>query len=885
MRLQSVATDRRWLTYFAGPRQGALWGALLALVLLLLVWWQAGQWYQAWLLADRRAQVAADLAQYGTILISTLKQRLAALEELNAFVQAYPADASELTLAGEFETFAAGLYAGNAGVRYFAVAPGGIQRYVYPVAGNEAILGRNLISGERPSVQAEVQRAIESRQITLNSRAGLNSTDRELTARLAVYRGDTFWGLVTMELETAPLLHEAGLDTHPAELDLALRTQTGEVFYGQRAVFAADPIIYRVELPEGSWELAGVPAHGWQVSIQSMLLLFQSAGLMIVGLLVSLVYLVINRQARLALAVRQRTREISRVNEALEAERQMLEQRVADRTRELSALYEVTAVASESLDLAGTLKRSLDQVLTVMRSEAGAIHLFDPAKRNLRLTVWRGLPSTVVAAMDSLRPGSGLAGWVIEHGEPLVVRDIATDPRTLETVRAQLFHQAYVGVPMRARGQVLGILSVMGETGRQFEVEEVALLASIADEIGVAVENAQLYEAERAQRHQADTLLQVASVVSSTLDLNEVLARILDQLRRVVGYDSASVQLLEAGRLQLIAARGFADQQPILGTIFSPDEVPHYRVVAEGQPLNLADAPALYPAFHRPPFNHIGSWLGAPLCIQERIIGMIAMNRRHLGGFSEEEVRLATAFADQAALALENARLYQQAEQLAVMEERSRLARELHDSVTQALYSLTLFAEAGRRAAEAGQREREISYLTRLGQVSHQALKEMRLLVYELRPAALETEGLVAALQQRLDAVEKRAGVEARLLVEEMVELPTIVEEGLYRIAQEALNNILKHAAATTVTVRLKANTEQVELAVVDNGRAFDPANLSNGGGIGLVSMHERAERLGGSLTIISKPGEGTQVRANVPARRSWSRPTLPIDNLTEVTR
>jgi signal transduction histidine kinase len=261
------------------------------------------------------------------------------------------------------------------------------------------------------------------------------------------------------------------------------------------------------------------------------------------------------------------------------------------------------------------------------------------------------------------------------------------------------------------------------------------------------------------------------------------------------------------------------------------------------------------------------------------------MNRQEPGGFSEEEARLATAFADQAALALENARLYQQAEQLAVMEERSRLARELHDSVTQALYSLTLFAEAGRRAAEAGEKERELNYLVRLGQVSHQALKEMRLLIYELRPAALETEGLVAALQQRLDAVEKRAGVEARLRVEEMVELTAIVEEGLYRIAQEALNNILKHAAATTVTVRLKANTEQVELEVVDNGRAFDPANLRNGGGIGLVSMRERAERLGGSLTIISRPGEGTRVIANVSTRRSWSRPTLPIDNLTEAPK
>jgi PAS domain S-box-containing protein len=561
---------------------------------------------------------------------------------------------------------------------------------------------------------------------------------------------------------------------------------------------------------------------------------------------------------------------------------QMLEQRVADRTRELSALYEVTAVASASLNLTTTLDRSLEQILTVMQGELGTIYLLDPTQERLHLAAWRGLPAHMMSELDTLAPDQDLAGWIVEHGEPLVVPHLASDPRASKLALTG-GAQAYVGAPMRSRGRVLGALGVIGAAGRQFEMEEVALLASIADEVGVAVENAQLYEAEHIQRHQADTLLQVASVVSSTLELNEVLARILDQLRRVVNYDSASVQLLEEGQLHVIAARGFADLKQVLGLTFAPHEAPYYNVMAEGQALNVADAPQRYPGFRLSPFSHIHSWLGVPLRVQERMIGIIAVDRQQPGGFAEAEVRLTTAFADQAALALENARLYQQAEQLAVMEERSRLARELHDSVTQSLYSLTLFAEAGRRAAEADEKERELGYLTRLGQVSHQALKEMRLLVYELRTAALEKEGLVAALQQRLEAVEKRAGVQARLLVEEMVELPAIIEEGLYRIAQEALNNILKHAEATSVIVRLKANNEQAELEVTDNGRAFEPTSLGNGGGIGLTSMRERAERLGGSLTISSKPGEGTQVVANVPTRRSWSRPILPIENLTEV--
>ncbi len=554
---------------------------------------------------------------------------------------------------------------------------------------------------------------------------------------------------------------------------------------------------------------------------------------------------------------------------------QILEQRVADRTRELAALYDVTAVASKSLELTTILEQSLDHVLAVMGSQAGTIHLFERHQDRLCLVTRRGAPPDIVDHAI-LAPGEGLVGRVFERGEPLVMPDLGVakqPPQTAPVSQAQ----AYLGTPMRSRNRTLGVLSVVGKAGRQFKTEEVTLLASIADEVGVAVENAQLYAAERIRRRQADTLLHVASVVGSTLELDEVLSRILDQLRRVVEYDSASVQLLRDSALRIIAARGFADLEEVLETAFALDETPNTLVLGEGQPVNLADAPSRYPAFRRAPFAHIRSWLGVPLRVQDRIIGIIAVDRHRTGGYSEEEVRLTTAFADLAALALENARLYQQTEQLAVMEERSRLARELHDSVTQSLYSLTLFAEVGRRAVEAGTMEQVADYMVRLGQVAQQALKEMRLLVYELRTAALETEGLAGALQQRLDAVEKRAGVDGRLLVESMVELPAVVEEGLYRITQEALNNALKHAQAKQVVIRLRADEAQMTVEISDDGVAFAPDIAKESGGMGLTTMRERAERLGGTLTISSQPGQGTTVTATVPTHRSGTR-SLPVE-------
>jgi signal transduction histidine kinase len=223
-------------------------------------------------------------------------------------------------------------------------------------------------------------------------------------------------------------------------------------------------------------------------------------------------------------------------------------------------------------------------------------------------------------------------------------------------------------------------------------------------------------------------------------------------------------------------------------------------------------------------------------------------------------------------------------------DERRRLASELHDSVTQAVYGLILLSEAGRRTAEAGDPAGTARIHALVGETATKALKDLRLLMYDLRPNMLGDQGLVGAIENRLRTVERRAGVEARLTIEggaAVQRLSPAAEEALFGIAQEALNNALKHAAAAAVTVTLRflpdagqngslqsrspqngsLQNTYIEIVIADDGRGFDLATV--GSGLGLVGMHERAQRAGGSLTIESAPGMGTRVTARLPVARS----------------
>jgi signal transduction histidine kinase len=209
---------------------------------------------------------------------------------------------------------------------------------------------------------------------------------------------------------------------------------------------------------------------------------------------------------------------------------------------------------------------------------------------------------------------------------------------------------------------------------------------------------------------------------------------------------------------------------------------------------------------------------------------------------------------------MENARLYWQAQETAVTSERMRLARDLHDSVAQALYSVKLFVEASRKAFSAGKVDLVILNLDEIQTVAQEATTDLRVLIYELHPPILTEIGLAAALKNRLEAVETRAGLEVEFAVEGDRKLPMEVEANLFRVAQEGLNNVLKHAHASRVIVRLWLQEKRILLTIQDNGIGFDPQDVENSSGLGLHSLRERVQRFGGSLRIETAPGQGTKL-------------------------
>jgi signal transduction histidine kinase len=356
--------------------------------------------------------------------------------------------------------------------------------------------------------------------------------------------------------------------------------------------------------------------------------------------------------------------------------------------------------------------------------------------------------------------------------------------------------------------------------------------------------------------------------VASRRSVREVLQTIVASARRLLDARYAALGLPDAeGGFDEFLADGISDEQ---WAAIGPLPRQHGLLgvmLRDPNPVRLADIRA-HPDFGWWPAAHpvLHDFLGVPIVAGDEILGELFLaNKNSPGGFDAQDEELLQVLAAHAAIALVNARLYERSRELSIMEERHRIARELHDSVTQKLFSLRLTADAA--ATLLAGEEKAASHVDTVRQLAREATDELRAITVGLRPADLAGDGLATALRKQAELLDRAHGAQVVFAGCAVPRLRADREEAVYRIAQEALHNALRHGSPQRVRVQLSTSDHGLRLVVTDDGRGFDPDDLSARARrrLGLASMRERAAAVGGRLRVESRPGRGTTVRLEVP--------------------
>ncbi len=423
-------------------------------------------------------------------------------------------------------------------------------------------------------------------------------------------------------------------------------------------------------------------------------------------------------------------------------------------------------------------------------------------------------------------------------------------------------------IPLNSSEAVIGLVAIGWLKPKDLTPEDRRLLTAVAEISGNALQRAGLLETleQRVGDRTRDlqTLFNLSALSNGQQGLKKVMQSALRQLIPILGGSAGIFYLVNPteGTLEVEMTLGLP-RRVISQINHVPVELDRWRRNgSQKSPVVLSDLrsmPVQVNALLDLGFNG-AIYMQIQASGQPWGIMCILGDNAKL---NPEEKSLMLAVADLVATAAENAQLQLRSKEAAILEERQRLARALHDSVTQSLYSLTLFSEAGREHSLSGNQERTLHYLERSSETAHRALREMRMLLYELRPPELDRLGLAGALSFRLEAVEQRVGLEARFTNKYTTRFPADVEEALFWIAQEALNNVFKHANASKVALNLESEAQWVRLEIKDNGQGFKPGEQS-AGGMGLVSMGERAAKIGAALRVESQPGRGTRVKVEL---------------------
>ncbi len=465
----------------------------------------------------------------------------------------------------------------------------------------------------------------------------------------------------------------------------------------------------------------------------------------------------------------------------------------------------------------------------------------------------------------------GVTGLVAATGTPVIVSDVLDEPRYIAVLEGPPARSSAT-VQVAAGGNALGVLHSQNRNPDAFDQADQVVLQALAQEIGIALENARIFESERRRNEQMAAINAVALNVSAVLTLGELLPHVVQLVRETFGYHTVGVFLKDEGEdtIVLEAIDSSADYAPPRGLRMKMGgEGIMGHVSGTGLPWITGDVDS------DPFFSDLGlknleirSELAMPIKQGDVVVGVLDLCSAEEDAFDDTDMLIAQTLANQLAVAIENARIFDETRDLAVLEERNRMAREIHDTLAQGFTSIVIQLEAGEDSID-GDPEALHGHISTARGIARECLAEARRSVWNLLPEVLERNPLDVIISDEVDRFAATVDSEADFtLLGARRELAAATQAAILRICQESLTNIRKYADAKRVNVTLDFGLDTVKLTVRDNGVGFDPEGVRIGGGqggFGLTGMRQRARLLRGDVDITSSPGSGTVVEAKIP--------------------
>ena len=537
--------------------------------------------------------------------------------------------------------------------------------------------------------------------------------------------------------------------------------------------------------------------------------------------------------------------------------------------REREATFrEVAAALTLGLGLDELLHHILGQLDQVIDNDGSAIILLE--EKEPIVVAQRGLPGRAEKILELARDRQPSIRAVLETGQPLIINDTHSSAYW-QVVAGYEYIRAWLGVPLSVKGDCIGILALDRDTPDAFTQQDLELAVTFANQAAIAIDNVRLFtrlqeyagqlEAHVSERtRELATLYGITATAVGNPDLDSLLQRSLELAVEALGCPTAAIHLIAGEESGLQPAAVLESGATHLVELLRGPAVGHLLLdVLRTGATTMITGVALPDAWH------VGQqalvFAALPLRSRGRALGVFSLLWDDPQRFETVEQTLLVTIADQIGAAVENIQLRQITRQAAIIEERERLARDIHDQVTQSIYSAGLFAEAARDAADSDNLDKVRQHTHSIQRMTDQALRELRSLLFELRTESLAREGLVNALRERLKTVEHRAGINGEISATDVENIPVAIEETFYRIAMEALNNALRHARADRVDIALAAAGGELTMTISDNGVGFDRQTAGDRGGMGLEGMRKRIGKVNGELTLTSDEA-GTRVMA-----------------------